>query len=148
MKKRVIGIDYGLKRIGIAYSDENKILASPLVMVLAEKKLEVTIQKLLQTLSDHQKELSYEVEAIVVGLPLMMSGKSGLIADEVKHFVDKLKLATPVPVHTFDERLTSVQAERSMREANFSRKKRTKYVDTASAVIILQNYLDMKGFAK
>ena len=75
-----------------------------------------------------------------------MSGKVGFLADEVKHFIEFLKKATAVPVVTWDERLTTVQAERSLRESSLSRKKRTQFVDTVAAVIILQNYLDHKKF--
>lgn len=140
---RLIGIDYGMARIGLSYSDTSKIIASPLAIINAEKKAKATVQKVVACLEEHQKELGYEVEKIVVGLPLMMNGKAGLMVDEVLHFIDLLKEALPdTPIETLDERLTSVQAERSMREASMSRKKRSKRVDTVSAVIILQNYLD------
>lgn len=142
---RVIGIDYGLKRIGIAYSDERKIIASPMMTLNTEKKLELTIEQLLKELEKHQSEHNYIIEGFVVGLPLMMNGTLGLIADEVKHFVELLNKATSNPVFMWDERLTSVQAERSLMESSMSRKKRTKYVDRVSAVIILQSYLDSKS---
>lgn len=140
---RLIGIDYGMARIGLSYSDASKIIASPLATIQADKKIESTLKKVVKSLEDHQKELGYVIEKIVVGLPLMMSGKAGLMADEVHHFIEKLQQALPeVPIVTWDERLTSVQAERSMREASMTRKKRSKRVDTISAVIILQNFLD------
>ncbi|MCB1112093.1 MAG: Holliday junction resolvase RuvX [Chlamydiales bacterium] len=141
-KKRIIGIDYGVARIGVAFSDETKTIASPLDVVKTEKKLDATIEKLLALLELHQKEWGYEAERIVVGMPLMMSGKSGLIADEVNHFIQKLSAMTPIPVVSWDERLTSVQAERTMRESNMSRKKRAQHVDKVAAAIILQSYLD------
>lgn len=142
---RIISIDYGLARIGIAYSDERKIIASPLMTLTTERKLENTVAKLINELASHQKNLGYVIEEIVVGLPLMMNGKQGLIADEVKLFVDMLQKSIPFPVVTWDERLTSVQAERALMESTLSRKKRTKFVDRISAVIILQNYLDRKS---
>jgi putative holliday junction resolvase len=142
---RIIGIDFGMKRIGIAYSDERKIIAFPLMTLEAEKKLEKTLQILLDQLQKHQSELGYEMEEIVVGLPLMMSGKQGLIGDEVNHFVDQLGKATPTPIITWDERLTSVQAERALMESTMTRKKRTQFVDRVSAIIILQSYLDSKS---
>lgn len=141
-KSRIIGIDFGLARIGIAVSDESKILATPLTTVTAEKKLENTVDKLIELLDTHQKEHNYTLEAIVVGLPLMMSGKMGLMSDEVGHFVETLKKKTSIPIKTWDERLTSAQADRSLREFSLSRKKRAKVVDKVSAVLILQNYLD------
>lgn len=142
--KRVVGLDFGLARIGIALSDERKIIASPFQTLKTEKTAELTVQKLLKELSDNERLQNYVVEEIVIGLPLLMSGKTGFLADEVKHFVAVLKSQTSIPVFTWDERLTTVQAERSLRESSLSRKKRTSLVDTVAAVIILQNYLDSK----
>lgn len=143
---RIIAIDYGMVRIGLAYSDERKIIATPLITLRAEKKSEQTVVKLLQELERHQKVNGYEIEEIIVGMPLLMSGKMGLSADEVNHFVLVLKQAITIPVTLWDERLTTVQAERSMREGGMTRKQRSKVVDTVSAVILLQNYLDFKHF--
>lgn len=143
-KTRILGIDFGLARIGISLSDESKILASPLMTLQAEKKSEDTITKLISTLEAHQKLHGYTIEEIVVGLPLMMSGKMGFLADEVKHFVESLKKIISIPVLTWDERLTTVQAERSLRESSLTRKRRSKVVDKVAAVIILQNYLDYR----
>lgn len=139
---RFIGVDYGLARLGIAVSDESKLIAMPLQVMRAEKKAEKTVHTFLSALEKDQKEKDYAVEAIVVGLPLLMSGKVGFLADEVKNFIQLLRQATSIPVVTWDERLTTVQAERSLRETNLTRKRRTQYVDTVAAVIILQNYLD------
>ena len=72
----------------------------------------------------------------------MMSGKMGFLADETKYFIELLKKLISIPIVSWDERLTSVQAERSMREGNLSRKKRAKSVDNVAAIIILQSYLD------
>lgn len=141
--RRIIGIDYGMARIGLAYSDISHLIASPLGTLTTEKKSKATINKLVLLLQEHEKELDYSIEKIVVGLPLMMSGKAGLMADEVNHFITKLQEVLPdTPIVKWDERLSSVQAERSMREASMSRKKRAKKVDFVAAVIILQSYLD------
>lgn len=145
---RALGIDYGLKRIGLSLSDERKIIASPLATVQAEKKLDQTVSKLVAFLKDHQEEHGYVLDQIVVGLPLMMSGKVGLIADEVRLFIAELEKQSGLPVAQWDERLTSVMAERTMREASMSRKKQAKIVDKISAVIILQNFLDSKNLHK
>ena len=110
-----------------------------------ERKLEQTIKNLMKELEKHQKEWGYTVDEIVVGMPLMMDGTQGLIADEVKLFVDLLSKEIQVQIKTWDERLTSVQAERFLKGASMSRKKRTKVVDKVSAVIILQSYLDSKS---
>lgn len=146
-RTRSLGIDYGIARIGVAYSDESKIIASPMALIKTERKIEATLKKLLDVLTKHQQDLKYEIDVIIVGMPLMMSGKSGFMADEVKEFIIKLQGLLPeTQILDWDERLSSVQADRSMIEANFSRKKRAKHMDTVSAVIILQNYLDYIQF--
>jgi putative holliday junction resolvase len=141
---RIVGVDYGLARLGIALSDERKIIANSLKTLVAEKKAEFTAQKFLQELNAHAETHGYMVEEIVIGMPLMMSGKKGMLADEVIHFVSLLKELVSIPIVTWDERLSSVQADRSLREGNFSRKKRSKMVDGVAATIILQSYLDHK----
>lgn len=143
--KRILGVDFGLKRLGLAVSDERKIIAVPLLTFHAEPRSEQTITKFMNWLEDLQQTRECEIERIIVGLPLMMSGKTGLLADEVKHFIHLLSQSTTIPIQTWDERLTTVQAERSLRESNLTRKKRTKVVDQVSAVIILQSYLDSQN---
>lgn len=140
--KRTLGIDFGIARLGLAISDERKIIASPLMTFEADKRTEKTVQALLETLDKLQEENHYEIDLIIVGLPLMMNGKMGVIADEVKHFVELLSRATSIPIRTWDERLSTVQAERSLRESSLTRKRRAKVVDIVSAAIILQSYLD------
>ncbi len=140
---RIIGIDFGVARIGLAYSDVTKMIAMPLPTLKTERKTEATLQKLLQTLQQHQKDQGYTVETIVVGLPLLLSGKRGFLADEVEHFVSAFRpLIAPIPVITWDERMTSVQAERALKEGSMRRKERAQHVDAAAAVLILQSYLD------
>lgn len=142
--KRILGIDFGLSRLGLALSDENKIIATPLMTLSAEKRSEQTIQKLVEALDRLQETNNYEIIEIIIGMPLMMSGKPGFLADEVNHFVQLLSQASSIPIRTWDERLTTVQAERSLRESHLTRKKRSKVVDTVSAAIILQSYLDSR----
>ena len=139
---RIVAIDYGLKRIGIAFSDETKTIAMPLSTMQCEKKTEDTVKKLVQKLENHQKEFNYDLYEIVVGLPLMMNGKMGFLADETKYFIGLLKKNVTIPILSWDERLSTVQADRSMREGNLSRKKRAQSVDNVAAIIILQSYLD------
>ena len=139
---RVIGIDYGMARIGIAYSDESKIISTPLTTIQTEKKLADTAKKVLEQLNNHAATLQYTIETLVIGMPFMMNGKKGLIADEVMAFIDALKELTNIPIITWDERLSSVQAERMLMESTMSRKKRTQFVDKVSALIILQSWLD------
>lgn len=145
-KSRIVGIDYGMARIGLALSDESKIIASAFKTITTEKWAQKTAQKLVSELSSHSESNGYIIQEIVIGLPLMMNGKHGMLADEVKHFILLLKgLAPDIPIIPWDERLTTVQAERSLREGNFSRKRRSHVVDNVAAIIILQNYLDSKN---
>ena len=146
--KRLIGIDFGMARLGIAISDERQIIAAPYETIHAEKKTELTVAKILVLLQQLQETHACDIEEIIVGLPLMMSGRTGFQADEVKHFVQLLSQATTIPVRTWDERLSTVQAERSLRESRMTRKKRSKVVDIVSAAIILQSYLDHKHLMK
>lgn len=141
-KLRIAAIDYGLARIGLAISDETQTIAMPLTTLQCEKKTEDTAKHLIQYLEVHQKAHQYELKEIVIGLPLMMSGKKGFLADEVNYFTELLKKLIIIPIISWDERLTTVQAERSMREGNLSRKRRAKSVDNVAAIIILQSYLD------
>ncbi len=139
---RIIGIDYGMARIGLSCSDPTKLIAMPITVFQCEKKVEKTVEKLIAFLQDHTSKLEYEIESFVVGLPLLLSGKQGLLADEVNYFVEELKKKSSIPVILWDERLTTVQAERTLQQSSLTRKKRAKVVDVVSAVIILQNYLD------
>lgn len=142
--KRCIGIDFGMARLGVAISDEMQVIATPFQTIQAAKKAEFTVAKIVDLIAQLQEMHSCEIEEIIVGLPLMMSGRTGFQADEVKHFVQLLSHATSIPVRTWDERLSTVQAERSLRESHMTRKRRSKVVDIVSAAIILQSYLDHK----
>lgn len=145
MASRILGIDYGMKRIGLALSDETHLIATPLETFQASHKLEKTVSDLVNFLQSHQQNLHYELKEVIVGFPLKMSGNMSFISDEVNLFADLLAKSLDIPVIKWDERLTSVQAERALREGSFSRKKRAKKLDQISAVIILQNYLDSKN---
>lgn len=146
---RIVGIDFGMARIGLAVSDEQKIIATPLTTLKADRKSDKTVALLMQFLEKDQLERGYRIEEIVIGLPLMMSGKVGMLADEVKHFVELLKKVVTVPIITWDERLTTVIANRSLMEGSFTRKRRAQEVDSVAALVILQNYLDSRflGFS-
>ena len=145
MVTRILAVDFGMKRIGLALSDERKLIASPLNTLLASGKLEATIEELLKLMENHQKMHRYELEAIVVGYPLKMSGKAGLITDEVSCFIEMLKKRCSFPIIAWDERLTSLLADRAMREGQLNRRKRSQKIDQISAVLILQNYLDSRN---
>lgn len=139
---RLVGLDWGTARIGVALSDQRKIIATPLLTIKAEKKSEETAKKVLHALLTHAEANKYDIESIVIGMPLMMSGKSGFQADEVKNFIEQLKALTPIPLIAWDERLTTSMAERSLKESSLTRKRRAQVVDSVAAILILQSYLD------
>lgn len=141
-EKRYFAVDYGLARLGLALSDPTKLIAFPLDVIKAEKRSEFTAKKLLARIEALCVEKKCEAEAIVVGMPYMMSGKKGMLADEVDHFVTLLKSLTAIPILIWDERLTTVMAERSLRETSLTRKRRAQVVDAVSAGLLLQNFLD------
>jgi len=136
----ILGVDYGQKRIGLSVSDETKLIASPYGRLEAEKKMEKTAQKLIAKMN----EISVEkpIESIVIGLPYKMSGEGGSMVEEVQQFIHALSKLTDIPIVTWDERLTSKMAEKALMESGMNRKKRTKYVDTISATLVLQSFLD------
>jgi putative Holliday junction resolvase len=132
---RILAIDHGTKRMGIALSDELKMLAQPIEFIPAEpfSQFLTRLKKLL-----HEKE----VELILVGMPRNMNGSYGPAALKVEDFVAALKNAITVPIKLWDERLTSAQANRFLIEGNVRREKRKEKVDKMAAAILLQSYLD------
>lgn len=132
---RILAIDHGTKRIGIAVSDELKMIAQPLEFILAEP-----FDKFLARLKELIQEK--EVEMILVGLPRNMDGSYGPAALKVQEFVAGLKDAIGIPLKLWDERLTSAQANRFLIEGNVRRDKRKEKVDKTAAAILLQSYLD------
>lgn len=139
---KIVGVDYGRARMGLSISDERKIIAFPFKTIAVSKNLEKAVDLLLDAL----KENISQIEKIVLGLPLLMSGKKGEMALEVEKFKELLSKKINVEIVLWDERLTSAQAEVSMREMELSRKKRSQKSDVIAAVLILQNYLDSKNF--
>jgi putative Holliday junction resolvase len=135
---RILAIDHGSKRIGIAVSDELKMIAQPLEFVLAEPFAEF-LARLNELIRDKQ------VELILVGMPRNMDGSYGPAALKVQDFVAVLKAALTVPIKTWDERLTSAQANRLLIQGNVRRDKRKEKVDKMAAAILLQSYLDSLG---
>ncbi len=137
---RVLGIDFGMKRIGIARSDPMKMIAFPIKTIIAGKTLEETADLIIKELEG--------VETIVLGLPLLLSGEDSDTTTTVRKFATILEEKSGLPLILWDERLTSKQVEKLMIEGNVSRKKRASYVDTMSATLILQNYLDGQYHAR
>jgi len=142
---RIVGLDYGLARIGFAFSDEMKIIASPGRTIQTEKKLEETAKKIISELKAFEEEKNCCIETLVIGIPLRMNGGVGMQADEVKALADLLRPLTDAEIVLWDERLTTVQAERSLREEKMSRKKRSKVIDNVAAMLILQSYMDQRS---
>ncbi len=132
---RILAIDYGSTRLGLALSDEEEILASPLP-VHVRKTLPEDLGFIAQLVDDSM------VGRIVVGLPLNMNGSHGQMAQTVMAFVEELGKKCDVPIDTFDERLTTSEAERVLVQADLSRKRRKNLRDGLAAVLILQGYLD------
>jgi len=130
---RVLGIDHGDVRIGIAMSDETAFLASPLTTVQNGKAAVGEILALV---------VEYNVETIVVGLPRNMNGSYGPATEKVRTFISTLSEKTDVPIVEWDERLSTVSAHNDLREAGLDGRKHKQVVDKVAARIILQNYLD------
>jgi putative Holliday junction resolvase len=134
---RILAIDHGSKRIGIAVSDELKMIAQPLEYIPAEPFAEF-LERLKEILRDKQ------VVLILVGMPRNMDGSYGPAALKVQAFVAALKGALTIPIETRDERLTSAQANRVLIQGGVRRAKRKEKVDQMAAAILLQSYLDGK----
>jgi len=132
---RILALDHGTTRIGVAVSDPMKMIAQPLEMVPAEP-----FSSFLTRLKELIRE--QEVELILVGMPRNMDGSYGEATARVREFVGVLRESVTVPLQTWDERLTSVLAERYLREGNVRGPKRREKVDKTAAALLLQSYLD------
>jgi putative Holliday junction resolvase len=132
---RILAIDHGTVRMGIAVSDELKMIAHPMEYIPAEP-FATFLARLKQILQDK------EVELVLVGMPRNMDGSFGPAALKVQEFVTALKDAITVPIRTWDERLTSAQANRFLIQSKVRREKRKEKVDSMAAAILLQSYLD------
>jgi putative holliday junction resolvase len=137
--KRIMGIDYGTARIGIALSDELQMLAHP-TETLALAKLADPLGRIAALVSEK------EVELIVVGLPRHMNGTIGASAEQAREFAEKLKAKVTCAVRTWDERLSTVAAQRALRAAGKSVRQTRGYIDQVAAQMLLQSYLDSLQF--
>jgi putative Holliday junction resolvase len=139
--ERYLGIDLGEKRVGLAVSDPTLIIAQPL------KTLQFTkITKLIQELREIIDE--YYVSKIIVGLPLTLKGTYSQKTREVMEMVEKMREKISVPIVTFDERLTTVQAHQTMLQMGKKPSRRRDKVDQLAAVHLLQNYLDQESYRR
>jgi len=132
---RILALDHGTKRIGVAVSDEMKMIATPLEYIPADP-----FAGFLARLKEIIREK--EVELIIIGMPRNMDGSYGPAALKVQEFVAVLKDAVTIPIKPLDERLTTVQAQKFLIQGNVRRDKRKEKVDKTAAAILLQGYLD------
>ena len=132
---RILALDPGSARLGLAISDAAGRLALPLKILLRDQA-DAWLRRLTEVIAERG------VELLVVGMPLTLSGERGPAAEQTEALVARLREALSVPVVTWDERLSSAQVERQMREAGLSSRQRRGAVDASAAAVFLQSYLD------
>jgi len=135
---RLLGLDVGSKTIGMAVSDPLGITAQGLTTYRRQNK-RLDFEALARVIQE------YEVGEIIVGFPLRMSGAEGIQAEKMKLFAEELKKRSQLPVHLWDERLTSAEANRLLRVAEMSIKRRGEVVDRMAAVLILQSWMEHRS---
>jgi len=138
---RILGLDVGTKRIGLAISDE-LLLTAQGAKVIQRKDPSSDMNEIQDFINENG------VAEVVVGLPVNMNGTIGPKAKETTEFIDGLSKVVNVPVKTWDERLSTAQAERTLLEADMSRARRKKVMDKVAAQVILQSYLDFRRKGK
>ena len=138
---RIMALDVGSRTIGIACSDALLMTAQG-IETIRRTSLENDFNRLRELISE------YEVHELVVGMPKNMNGTKGDRAEKTEEFVEKMKAVINLPVTFWDERLSTVMAERQLIAADVSRKKRKGVIDKMAAVVILQGYLDRLQFSK
>jgi putative Holliday junction resolvase len=132
----ILGIDFGRARIGVAISDELRLLAHPLETIPANKDSGKRIAEIVR---------ERKIDKVVIGIPRQMSGEIGIAANEALEFAAKLRAQLPCAVETWDERLTTVAANRALRDAGKKTRQTRKFVDQVAAQMILQGYLDRES---
>jgi putative holliday junction resolvase len=139
--RRLLGLDVGSKTIGMAVSDPLGITAQGLETMRRKNKRH-DFGRLESVIRD------YQVAEIVVGYPLRMSGLEGIQSEKMQLFAEELRRRFRLPVHLWDERLTSVEANRLLRESEMSIKRRGEVVDRLAAVLILQGFMERRGMGE
>lgn len=132
---RLLALDYGRRRIGVAVSDATGCIAQGLPTIIYRNQKQA-LNELIKIIN------SYTVSKIIVGLPLNLKGQKAHAAKEVEQFIQRLERRIEIPIETWDERLTSLAAERAMLQMGKSPSKHKHKVDEIAAVILLQSYLD------
>lgn len=133
---RALGVDLGEKRIGIAVSDSNGKVATPLQVIIRSKSIKQDHKKICELVDE------WEADIVVVGMPYSLNGSKGLAAKTVEKEVKELSSALEVPVATQDERLTTVTAAKELAIQGLDSKKQRKVIDQVAASVILQSWLD------
>ncbi len=136
---RIMGLDYGTKTVGVAISDDMMITAQPVETIVRERanKLRKTYQRIEELISQN------DVEKIVIGKPLNMNGTEGEMVQLMREFSQELSRRTGLEIIEVDERLTTSEADRILKETGVAISGRKEYIDKMAAAIILQTYLDM-----
>ena len=135
-KVRALGLDLGTKRIGVAVSDSEGLLATPIELIFRQKDAHQDHLAVVELVKE------WEVNIVVVGMPYSLDGQEGPMAQKTLEEVKSLSDILPVPVVTYDERLTTITAERSLREQGVSSKEGRKVIDQLAAAVLLQAWLD------
>lgn len=135
--KRVLAIDYGRRRMGLALSDELRVTARPLATILRVNR-EADLRRLRQICREHS------VAHIIVGHPLHLSGKAGEMAEETARFAARLKKETGIDTELVDERLTSWEAEQTVNTTRTPRSSKRQALDAVAAAVLLRDYLDQR----
>ena len=141
---RIMGLDFGSKTVGVAISDSLLLTAQGVEIIRRkeENKLRQTLARIEELIVEN------EVEEIVLGLPKNMNATEGIRVELTNEFKEKLERRTGLPVVMWDERLTTVAADKAMMEAGIRRENRKDYVDMIAATLILQGYLDYRAMQK
>jgi len=134
-----MALDVGEKTIGVALSDETGTIASPLTTIRRTESIKADLREVVRLIEEH------DVSKVVVGIPKMLSGEEAVQAGKVREFADRLARRLRIPLDLWDERLTTVEAERILMDAGKDRIERKKVVDQMAAAIILRSYLEAKG---
>ena len=138
---KIMALDVGNKRIGVALSDELQILAQPLYTI-HRKGIERDIEEIVKIINDNN------VEEVIVGLPKNMDGTTGFQGEKTIKFAEVLRQSTDRPLIMWDERMTTISARRIMRENDVKQKDKKNLVDTIAAVVILETYLSRKNMER
>jgi putative Holliday junction resolvase len=133
---RALGVDLGSRRIGVAVSDAGGVLATPWGMIERSGDVAVDHRRLLEVAAE------LEAEQVVIGLPLSLDGSVGPAAEGVLTEVERLRATTDLPVDTYDERFTTVTADRQLRQRKLKGPARRRVIDQEAAAVLLQSWLD------